>query len=97
MTMYHSKSQTWNPALLFAAALAGGALLNHFLNRPIQNQPMSNQARRGRIPAPSARLGAREEQVDHTMQQPPRRAFEEGVASPTGAAYDLDPRSISPG
>jgi hypothetical protein len=97
MTMDPSQPRTWSAAILFAFTLAGGVLLAHYLNQPIAPRPMSRRVQRVLSSLPSARLGAREDQVDHTMQQPSRRAFEEGAASPTGAAYDLDPRSISPG
>jgi hypothetical protein len=55
------------------------------------------EAGKGHPSLPSARLGAREDQIDHTLEHPPKRELNAGVASLTGAVFDLDPHSVSPG
>ena len=45
---------------------------------------------------PSARLGATEDQMEE-MATPSTHALDSGTAGSTGAAYDLDPKSITGG
>lgn len=45
---------------------------------------------------PSARLGATEDQMED-LATPSTHALDTGTAGSTGAAYDLDPNSITGG
>ena len=51
----------------------------------------------GRSPLPSTRLGAREDQMNSTQSPPPSSLIETGEANAPGAAYELDPKSVTPG
>jgi hypothetical protein len=95
--MNHAQRQRWYPALVLAVSVAGGYLLNYYFSRSQPKSPIRADAVDIPIRLSSARLGAREEQIDHTMQQPSEKALQAGEPGPTGAAYDLDPNSITPG
>lgn len=92
-----SKPQTWSPLLVLAAIAAGGFLLNQLLKRPALQQTSPGPAARPQPAGPAAHMGAREEQIDHTMQHPPASELATGGTSATGAAYALDPDSVTPG
>jgi hypothetical protein len=95
--MHLKGSSIWSPVLILATALAGGIVLNYLARQSTPHRQRHSASLRTPMQMPSARLGAREDQIDHTMQHPSHRAFESGAASPTGAAYDLDPNSITAG
>lgn len=81
------------PALAVAGILAGAFLLDRYWRlrqRSAFEQPQSIPISHAQ-PLPSARLGAREDQV---LRLKPSTTSDVGS---TGAAYDLDPGSISPG
>ena len=48
-------------------------------------------------PHSPTRLDAPEDQIDHTQQQPPKGVPDTGEVGSAGAAYALDPNSLTPG
>lgn len=62
---------------------------------PRARQPWLADQYRSR-PMPSARLGATEDQME-SLAAPSAHALESGTAGTTGAAYELDPKSITGG
>jgi hypothetical protein len=92
------------PELLVAGALLGGVLLafmtkgGRFTQRAGSSPLWGSRAGAARAPyhTPAARLGATEEQIAKRTP-PPAPALETGTAGVTGAAFDLDPTSVTPG
>jgi hypothetical protein len=93
------------PEMVVTAALAGGVLLglwhrksNGASDSTTYRAKMQRRANVNEIPnrMPSARLGATEDQIEE-LAGPSPEALEAGTAGVTGAAYDLDPRSITAG
>jgi hypothetical protein len=92
------------PGLVLGGLLLGGLFL--YYRRQLSSPRMSQRqlVRPGHLPRPydmqmpSARLGAREEQITRSRQSmstgEAERKDEVGV---TGSAFDLDPESITPG
>ncbi len=96
------------PELFLIGAVAGGFLLGYFLkNANGRNETRHNRSfnaaysSRGSsdttLPMSSARLGATEEQVNRSPQQSSAGAVSRDEVSTTGAAYELDPKSITGG
>jgi hypothetical protein len=91
--------------------VVGGFLLARWLDRQqvADSAKRSDSARRWAPAAepansteeplkmPSARLGATEEQMDRNMAPPEASPSRAGDVSVAGAAYDFDPRGITPG
>lgn len=97
------------PEWVLAGTLVGGALLAYLATKGRQTsgqKPQFNHgygAPRERMPeneplwrTPSARMGATEDQMEE-LATPSTRALDAGTAGATGAAYELDPASITGG
>jgi hypothetical protein len=97
------------PEWVLGGALVGGALLAYLALKGRQSaaqQPQLGQsytAQHSGSPDneplwrnPSARMGATEGQMED-LATPSARALEAGTAGATGAAYELDPTSITSG
>ncbi|HMN29837.1 MAG TPA: hypothetical protein PKE45_16920 [Caldilineaceae bacterium] len=103
---------SWSALGLVLGGVVGGFLLASWLNRrpqrsvPLQGWDAARRTTPTAGPAnppgepsnlPSARLGATEEQMDHTMRPPAPNPVRSGDVSVAGAVHELDPKGISPG
>lgn len=97
------------PEWVLAGAMVGGALLAYLATKgrlTSAPKPSFNQgyaAQRAEVPGneplwrtPSARMGATEDQMED-LATPSTRALDAGTTGATGAAYELDPTSITGG
>jgi hypothetical protein len=106
----HSSANLWSdvadffrrqPEFVVAGAIIGGALLAFLAKNRLTPTGQTNERGRAFAPqpawhTPAARLGATEDQMEELVT-PSARALEAGAAGATGAAYELDPTSITSG
>ena len=91
------------PELVLPASMVGGALLALLLQKTSQAignsvslRKSSKRVNQGPHQMPSAHMGATEEQMEPRTKQA-TSALESAATGTTGAVYELDPASLSPG
>jgi hypothetical protein len=89
------------PGLVMAGLLASSLVVDAWRKRQHgrgnQYRFASDAHDRYRPPMPSARLGATEEQINRSRRSMTAASDPPDQVNATGAAFDLDPESVTPG